>query len=113
MTTLVFGVGFGIFLILILWLSAGLICLISLRTQKKVGFIALGVVGIITIALISIPRSSENSGINTNKPYDQLFIWRTLLTVLLAGSAFIVLLAYIKFELMTPVKAVRLRSWIL
>lgn len=67
MSTLIFGVGLGTFLILTLWLSAGLICLISLRTQKKLGLVASGVVGIVTIALISVPRSSEDSDVSDDK----------------------------------------------
>lgn len=113
MTTLIFGVGFGTFIILTLWLTGGLICLISLRTHKKLGLTALGAAGIVTIALVCIPRDSQNSSINTEKPYDQFFIWRTLLVILLAASSLIAFLAYVKFELMTPIKAVRIKNWVL
>ncbi|EFN80085.1 Thioredoxin, mitochondrial [Harpegnathos saltator] len=59
MTTLIFGVGIGLFIILSLWALAALIFLISLRIEKKVGIIAILLVSVFTIILISVPRASE------------------------------------------------------
>lgn len=58
-TNLVFGIGVGLFLLIILWASAALICLVSYRTDKKVGFIAVVVVLALTIILVKVPRTPE------------------------------------------------------
>lgn len=67
MTTLVFGVGVGLFIILSLWVLAALIFVISLRVEKKVGAIAILLVSAITIILISVPRASEKPAPHDNK----------------------------------------------
>ncbi|CAD6227494.1 GSCOCG00001182001-RA-CDS, partial [Cotesia congregata] len=59
MTTLILGIGVGLFVILTLWLSAALIFAVSFRIDKKIGAIAIIVAVIITIVLVSVPRSSE------------------------------------------------------
>lgn len=69
MTTLVFGIGIGLFIILSLWVLAALIFLISLRIERKVGAIAILIVSVLTIILISVPRASEKSATAENKVY--------------------------------------------
>lgn len=59
MTTLILGVGVGLFIILSLWVLAALIFVISLRVERKVGAIAILLVSALTIILISVPRASE------------------------------------------------------
>lgn len=67
MTTLIFGVGVGLFLILSLWLLAGVLFLISLRVEKKFGTFVILIVGIFTVVLVSIPRGSNKSNVSENK----------------------------------------------
>ena len=76
MTTFVLGIGIGLFVITCLWFFAALIFLISLRINKKVGFTAIAVTGIITIILVSLPRASERPKLFENKVhmnFNQLF----------------------------------------
>jgi len=76
MTTLIFGVGVGLFIILSLWVLAALIFLISLRVEKKVGAIAILLVSALTIILISVPRASEKPAPADNKVRAEGFIGR-------------------------------------
>ncbi|KAK0158321.1 hypothetical protein PV328_009338 [Microctonus aethiopoides] len=112
MTNLVFGIGIGLFVILTLWLSAALIFTVSLRIDKRIGAIAIAVTAIITIILISVPRSSDNPASHQEKPYDQLFIWRVILLTVLAGSSLIAIFGYVKYELMECKKPQRITNWI-
>lgn len=112
MTNLVFGVGIGLFLILILWAAALLVFFISLRIEKKIGTIAILVVSICTIVLIALPRASEKSTTADKKIYDHLFIWRILLLVLLIISSIIGLVGYVKFGVTEPVRPIRITNWV-
>lgn len=67
MTSHIFGVGLGLFVILTLWLSAALIFLISLRIEKRIGAVALTVAAIITVILISVPRGAQHPVAQENK----------------------------------------------
>lgn len=62
MTNLIFGVGTGLFVILILWILALSVFIISLRIEKKIGAIAILIVSIFTIILIVLPRASDKPG---------------------------------------------------
>lgn len=73
MTTLILGIGVGLFVILTLWLSAALIFAVSFRIDKKVGAIAITVAAIITIILVSVPRSSEFPSSYQEKVLQYLF----------------------------------------
>ncbi|XP_076242691.1 uncharacterized protein LOC143184381 [Calliopsis andreniformis] len=112
MTNLIFGVGIGLFLILILWGFALLAFVISLRVEKKVGIIAIIIVSICTIILIALPRASEKPTSNEKKIYDHLFIWRILLLILLIVSSIISLIGYIKFSLTESVRPVQITNWV-
>ncbi|XP_014487260.1 PREDICTED: uncharacterized protein LOC106751031 [Dinoponera quadriceps] len=112
MTTLIFGVGIGLFIILGLWVLAALIFLISLRIEKKVGAIAILLVSVLTIILISVPRASEKPAATENKVYDRLFVWRIILLILLLISSIIGLTGYIKFGLVETVRPVRISNWV-
>lgn len=79
MTTLIFGVGVGLFIILSLWVLAALIFLISLRIERKVGAIAILVVSVLTIILISVPRASEKSTATENKVCINLTVNRLMI----------------------------------
>lgn len=112
MTNLVFGVGIGLFLILILWAIALLIFVISLRVEKKIGIIAILIVGVCTLILIALPKTSEKANTTGKKIYDHLFVWRIILLVLLSISSVIGLLGYFKFTLTEPIRPVRISNWV-
>nr|XP_012134531.1 PREDICTED: uncharacterized protein LOC105661766 isoform X2 [Megachile rotundata] len=112
MSNLVFGVGIGLFVILILWAIALLIFVISLRVEKKIGIIAILIVGVCTIILIALPKTSEKSNTTGKKIYDHLFIWRIILLVLLSISSVIGLVGYFKFTLTEPIRPVRISNWV-
>ncbi|XP_014225552.1 uncharacterized protein LOC106651534 [Trichogramma pretiosum] len=112
MTSHIFGVGLGLFVILTLWISAGLIFLISLRIEKRIGAVALAVAAIITIILVSVPRAPQHPVSQENKPYDHFFIWRMILLILLVASSVIGFIGYIKFELMDIARPQRVRNWV-
>lgn len=67
MTTYILGVGLGLFAILTVWISAILIFLVSLRLEKRIGTVALAIASIITIILVSIPRSPQYPVAEDNK----------------------------------------------
>nr|KAF7421868.1 hypothetical protein H0235_009704 [Vespula pensylvanica] len=67
MSTMIFGIGTGLFLILTLWAIAILIFLISLRIEKKIGLVVIVIIGLLTIILFSIPRASEKPNVNEKK----------------------------------------------
>ncbi|KAI4500139.1 hypothetical protein M0802_004556 [Mischocyttarus mexicanus] len=69
MSTLIFGIGTGLFLILTLWAIAIITFLISLRIEKKIGSIIIIVIGLLTIILFSIPRASDKPNVNERKQY--------------------------------------------
>lgn len=112
MTTLILGIGVGLFIILSLWVVAALIFVISLRVEKKVGAIAILLVSAFTIILINVPRASEKPVPTESKVYDRLFIWRITLLVLLLISSAISLIGYIKFGLAETVRPVRISNWV-
>lgn len=113
MTTLILGVGVGLFIILSLWVLAALIFVISLRVERKIGAIAILFVSALTIILISVPRASEKPAPANNKVYDRLFIWRVILLIFLLISSIISFVGYIKFELVEAVRPTRIVNWVL
>ncbi|KAL0106533.1 hypothetical protein PUN28_016316 [Cardiocondyla obscurior] len=111
MTTLILGVGVGLFLILSLWVLAALIFVVTLRVERRFGYFAILLASAVTIVLISVPRASENP-IPASKVYDRLFIWRVILLILLLASSVLSLVGYIKFGLVEPVRPIRVPSWV-
>lgn len=87
MTTLVLGVGFGLFILVGIWLGALLACFVSVHTQKNLGIHAVCIAAILTVVLIFIPRESERPIEDITKVYDSLFLWRIALALLLGLSA--------------------------
>lgn len=67
MTSHIFGVGLGLFIILTFWILAGLIFLVSLRIEKRIGAVAFAVAAIVTVILISVPRASQHPVVQENK----------------------------------------------
>ncbi|XP_015127306.1 uncharacterized protein LOC107048590 [Diachasma alloeum] len=112
MTTLILGIGLGLFIIVTLWLSAGLIFAVALRTDKRIGGIAVAIAAVITIILVSVPKSSEYPTPHHDKSYDHLFIWRVILLTLLAGSSLVALIAYIKYDLMESKRPRKITNWV-
>lgn len=81
------GVGFGLFLLVGIWLGALLACFVSAHTQKNLGIHAVFIAAILTLILLFIPRESERPSEDINKVYDSLFLWRISLVLLLGISA--------------------------
>lgn len=102
MTVRVQGVGIGLFAITAIWTVAILCCIIFHRTHKKVGTGVVAVASVATLILILVPRDSEVPKKAVFKLYDELFLWRTLLVILLGLSAIIGLLLFVVMHLMEP-----------
>ncbi|XP_018378274.1 PREDICTED: transmembrane protein 218-like [Trachymyrmex cornetzi] len=116
MTTLIFGVGVGLFSILTLWVLVALIFLISLRIERKIGWvcvIAILLVSAFTYILLKVPRASERPVPTDNKVYDRLFIWRIIILIVCFISSIISIVGYIKFGLVRGVRPVRITTWVL
>ncbi|KAJ8683817.1 hypothetical protein QAD02_019609 [Eretmocerus hayati] len=113
MTSHIFGLGLGLFIILILWITAGLIFLISLRIEKRIGAVAFAVAAVITVVLVIVPRAPQFPVAKEDKPYDHFFIWRLILLVLLAASSLIACVGYVKFGLTDIARPQRIRNWVL
>lgn len=67
MTSIVLGVGFGLFLLVGIWLGALLACFVSAHTQKNLGVHAVYLAAVLTVILIFIPRESEKPSEDVNK----------------------------------------------
>lgn len=102
MTVRVQGVGIGLFAITAICTVAILCCIIFHRTHKKVGTGVVAVASVATLILILVPRDSEVPKKAVFKLYDELFLWRTLLVILLGLSAIIGLLLFVVMHLMEP-----------
>lgn len=59
MTALVFGIGIGLFVVLLVWITAALVFAVSLRTEKRVGAIAIATALLATVILVGAPRASK------------------------------------------------------
>ncbi|XP_014219803.1 transmembrane protein 218-like [Copidosoma floridanum] len=112
MTNHTFGLGLGLFVLLIIWVLAGLVFLVSLRIEQRIGAVALAVAAIITIVLVSVPRAPEHPVPHENKPYDHFFIWRLITTILLGASAVVAIVSYFKLGLMEVARPQRIKNWV-
>lgn len=110
MTVRVLGVGIGLFAILAIWTVAIISCIIFHRTHKKFGTGVVAVASVVTVILILIPRDSELPKKPVFKLYDELFLWRTSLVILLGLSAIIGLLIFVVMHLMEPQHAQAVRQ---
>ncbi|XP_063226412.1 transmembrane protein 218-like [Bacillus rossius redtenbacheri] len=115
MPTRVLGVGVGLFIVILLWVTAAILCCISLRTQKYIGVAAIILATIVSLILICIPRESENEAIFETeglvKIYDTLFVWRVTLVILLGLSSVAAFLSFLFLYLMEPRSAKALAHW--
>lgn len=59
MTSVVFGIGVGLIILLSVWILAVFAAIISFRTQRNVGSFALAFAAIITCILLIIPLDSK------------------------------------------------------
>jgi len=87
MTVRVLGVGIGLFVVIAIWIFAVVSCIISHRTHKNFGTVVVAVATLVTLILVLIPRDTEVPKKAVFKLYDQLFVWRTSLVILLGLSA--------------------------
>ncbi|XP_037697805.1 transmembrane protein 218 isoform X2 [Choloepus didactylus] len=111
----VLGVGAGVFLLALLWVSVLLLCVLLARApgvaRFSVIFVFLGAL-IITSVLLLFPRASESPTPEVEfKIVDAFFIGRyvllTFLSVVFLGSLFLVLIHHI----LEPIYAKPLRSY--
>lgn len=113
MSARVLGVGVGLFLVILVWAIAILVCFISSRSKGGAQYTGLGSCGLaflITLVLIFVPRVPDDVHDKTpaetiTKIYDELFIWRIFLVVFLAASALAALGLMLGFYWMEPVYA--------
>lgn len=87
MTTRVLGVGVGLFVLIAIWLTAVVLCIVARRTNKNITLILVAGASCITIILILIPRESQFPAPVTYKVYDEYFVRRVAVMVLLGTSA--------------------------
>ncbi|CAB3388623.1 Hypothetical predicted protein [Cloeon dipterum] len=108
MSALVFGVGVGLFVLIALWVSAFLLCIVSLRAQRNAGFVAILAAVLLTTVLLVLPIDSpedtETKPSWSPKVYDHFFIWRILLLVFLLLSVVGGCVNFVYSHLMEPQK---------
>ncbi|XP_007520713.1 transmembrane protein 218 [Erinaceus europaeus] len=110
----VLGVGAGVFILALLWVSVVLLCALLSRASGTVRFSVLFVVLgalIITVVLLLFPRASDSPAPEVEtKTVDTFFIGRyvllALLTAVFLGGLFLVLIHHI----LEPIYAKPLRS---
>ncbi|KAK3915854.1 Transmembrane protein 218 [Frankliniella fusca] len=113
MSAIVLGVGFGLFLLVGIWLGALLACFVSAHTQNNFGIQAVCIAAILTLVLIFIPRESERPIEDISKIYDSLFLWRISLVLLLGLSAAGGGVFFLLDHLMEPRVAKPIKRWTL
>lgn len=60
MSAQIAGIGVGSFILFSVWLTALILWLISIRTEKLIGIIAFAIAVIISLILFIIPKTPEN-----------------------------------------------------
>ncbi|XP_055971105.1 transmembrane protein 218 [Sorex fumeus] len=114
MTSMVLGVGNGVFIMAMIWVSAMLLCMLLSRSSGVARFtgvvILIGAL-VITLVLLLLPRADEfPEAVVEAKIVDAFFICRYILLALLMsvflGSVFLLLVQHI----LEPVYGKSLRS---
>lgn len=113
MTVRVLGVGIGLFAVIAIWVFAVVSCIISHRTHKNFGTVVVAVAALVTLILILIPRDSDIPKKAVFKLYDQLFMWRTSLVILLGLSAMTGLVFFVITHLMQARHTQPVKRWTL
>lgn len=108
-------IGIGAIILIGLWSSSFILCLLSLRTRHSIGPIVLVFTVFITIILLSIPRSSvETSKAKPDiKIVDPLFVWRLATLSILSISTAIGLASLFSSHVMSRKTVPQLKSWVL
>ncbi|VVC43527.1 Hypothetical protein CINCED_3A011381 [Cinara cedri] len=107
------AIGIGAFILIGLWSSSFILCLLSLRTRHSIGPIVFIFTILITIILLAIPRSSTDTPKLDNKIVDPLFVWRLAILSLLILSTIIGLSALFSSHVMSRKTVPQLKSWVL
>jgi len=106
-------IGIGAIILIGLWLSSFILCLLSLRTRHIIGPIVLVSTILLTVIILSIPRSSVDTPKPDIKIVDPLFVWRlSILSVLFISTA-IGLAALFSSHVMSRKTVPQLKSWVL
>ncbi|RDD46035.1 Transmembrane protein 218 [Trichoplax sp. H2] len=106
---LVFGIGIGLFILIILWSVTLLGCFILARgTNSSGGIFGLGfLAAIVTAILILFPRASQSEAATLdNTLYDEYLIGRSVLLGVMSLFSIICLLLMVVFHWMEPVYAI-------
>ncbi|KAL4123254.1 hypothetical protein QTP88_015461 [Uroleucon formosanum] len=107
------AIGIGAIILIGLWFSTFILCLLSLRTRHSIGPIFLVSTILITIILLSIPRSSVETPKLDIKIVDPLYVWRLATLSILSISAAIGLAALFSSHVMSRKTVPQLKSWVL
>ncbi|CAI6349142.1 unnamed protein product [Macrosiphum euphorbiae] len=107
------AIGIGAIILIGLWFSSFILCLLSLRTRHSIGPIVLVSTILITIILLSIPRSSVETPKPDIKIVDPLYVWRLATLSILSVSAAIGLAALFSSHVMSRKTVPQLKSWVL
>ena len=89
----VLGVGVGLFIIILVWsvAVAGLLMFTRMAVGSAIGIISLA--SVITVILLLVPREQKMDKETEEKPElvlrDTMFIWRTVMVVVMSLSAFV------------------------
>merc|ERR1719278_1479572 len=91
----ILGIGVGLFLIILVWAAALSALLLVSRLALGPSLAAVGLASLVTAILVAIPRDAPIHGEVVEeefKLYDGMFVWRTIVRVILcvaglAGSA--------------------------
>lgn len=59
MTVRILGIGSGLFIIISIWITTLVLCLVAQRTQKNVSSILISIATVVTLVLVLIPRESK------------------------------------------------------
>ena len=87
------GVGVGLFIIILVWsvAVAGLLMFTRMAVGSAIGIISLA--SVITVILLLVPREQKMDKETEEKPElvlrDTMFIWRTVMVVVMSLSAFV------------------------
>ncbi|XP_035218671.1 transmembrane protein 218-like [Stegodyphus dumicola] len=114
MTDRIFGVGVGVFVIAIVWISAICLAVLFSKTKRPVSFLGFGSILIaffITVVLLFIPRESQASYPEPEiLPPDYLFVWRITLLAFLLVSFIVAIILMITEYWAVPMSAKPLKK---
>lgn len=112
MSAQIAGIGVGSFILFSVWLTALILWLISIRTEKLIGIIAFAIAVIISLILFIIPKTPENLVFEKEKQYNYIFIWRNIFATILGLCSIGSIILISKEYLVVPIKTSIIGTWI-